>query len=131
MDAAATNVIAAKFGLWPTAEAENGLRRRDIVLRGDEMRLALYRIESIWRNKVTIRDLQSNRRPFELHEGDEFAVHLAGHGPRTMTLGDVLNHANEMIYDKPTRQRHGALRGASKAAGTPSARPDSGHQQHR
>ncbi len=118
MDSAATNVIAAKFRLWPTAAAENGLRRRDIVLRGAEMRLALYRIESIWRNKVTIRDLQSNRRPFELHEGDEFAVHLAGHGPRTMTLGDVLNHANEMIYDKPT----GALRGASKAAGTPSAK---------
>ena len=71
------------------------------------MRLALYRIESIWRNKVTMRDLQSNRRPFELHEGDEFAVHLAAHGPRTMTLGDVLGHANEMVYNKPMGQRHG------------------------
>ncbi len=79
------------------------------------MRLALYRIESIWRNKVTIRDLQSNRRPFELREGDEFAVHLAAHGPRTMTLGDVLGHANEMIYDKPGGHRDGALPGKSDA----------------
>ena len=62
------------------------------------MRLALYRIESIHQGKVTIRDLQTNRRPFELREGDEFAVHLAEHGPRTMTLGDVLGNANDTVH---------------------------------
>jgi len=60
--------------------------------------IALYRIEAVYRGKVTIRDLQSDRRPFELRPGDEFAVHTPGHGPRVMTLGDLLSRANEAIY---------------------------------
>ena len=64
------------------------------------MRVALYRIESIWRNKVTLRDLQTNRPAFQLKEGDEFAIHVSEHGPRTMTSADILGHANDVVLGK-------------------------------
>jgi hypothetical protein len=68
------------------------------------MRVALYRIESIWRNQVTLRDLQTNRPPFQLREGDEFAIHLAEYGPRTMTSGDILGQANEVVHQNKERR---------------------------